>query len=80
MPGRKWDGKVIACSELVDNFMKHASIPLLKSAEKMSFFNPENVDSAAHAYACRQDGTKCQETVQLYSIIRMLVYDCLTFF
>ncbi|XP_061198096.1 uncharacterized protein LOC133206181 [Saccostrea echinata] len=71
--GKKWDGKVRVCSELVDNFMEHASIPLLKPTESMSFFNPDNVESASHAYACKKDGTKCQETVQLYSIFQTLL-------
>lgn len=78
--GKKWDKKVRACSELIDNFMEHASVPLLRPTEKMSFFNPDNVDSAAHAYACKQHGTKCQETVQLYSIFRKLVSDSIGVF
>ncbi|XP_071181101.1 uncharacterized protein [Mytilus edulis] len=70
--GRKWDKKVKACVDVVSKYISYTRKPLVKKTDKVSVFNTENIQSAAHGLACN-GGVKCVENVQLYSMFQSTI-------
>ncbi|CAG2238126.1 unnamed protein product [Mytilus edulis] len=70
--GRKWDKKVKACVDVVSKYISYTRKPLVKKTDKVSIFDTENIQSAAHGLACNE-GVRCVENVQLYSMFQSTI-------